>query len=67
MIKYYYAEHDNGQGIDLWWFGSKLERDNWVKARPSTANTITSKLAREHHKEQFKYWRNNKRCYSSVM
>jgi hypothetical protein len=55
-MKYYYAQYDNGDGIDLWRFSSKLERDQWVAKRPSTASAITSKIARAHHREQFKYW-----------
>lgn len=59
-MKYYYAEYDNGEAIDLWRFASKDERDQFVIDRPSTASTITAKFAKLHHTDQFRYWQQNK-------
>ena len=55
-MKYYYAQYDNGDYIDLWRFDSKDKRNQFVIDRPRAASAITAKLARLHHREQFLYW-----------
>lgn len=42
--------------IDLRRFETKKERDEFIASFSSGAEIISSKDAREQHKEQFRYW-----------
>ena len=53
----YYAQLDTGSNMDLHRFETKVERDEFVSNRPSSAMTMTRKEAEIEHKEQFAYWK----------
>ena len=49
-------EKDSLMYCDLWRFPSKAERDSFVN-ESGDHTEISSKEAREQHKEQFNYWK----------
>ena len=55
-MKTYYAESQCENNKDLWRFNSKQKRDDFVNESADN-NQISSKEAKQKHKEQFNYWK----------
>lgn len=54
MAKYYYAKITTVEYCDLHRFTSKKERD--LFASQDDCKALSSKQARDEHKEQFRFW-----------